>query len=146
MQRQIATPFNSMSAQSANLRTLRDFSIAAFIGFACIAAQAQPAGDLATTTCGFVKTIVGVLNAVSIVVVTIAVIFSGYQIAFAHKRIGDVAPVFIGALLIGAATQIAKLFLGDSSKVGGGTECSASIAVDPLTQLAGMLQSLAHYA
>ena len=109
-------------------------------------AQGSADGGLGETACGFVKTIVGVLNAVSIVVVTVAIIFSGYQIAFAHKRISDVAPVFIGALLIGAATQIAKLFLGSSSTVGGGTSCSASISADPLTQLAGIVQSLAHYA
>lgn len=132
---------------SSHARTLRDLAIAALVVLPGLAmAQASGGSDLATTTCGFVKTIVGVLNAVSIVVVTIAVIFSGYQIAFAHKRIGDVAPVFIGALLIGAATQIAKLFLGDSSTVGGGTACTASTTVDPLTQLAGILQSLAHYA
>lgn len=136
-------------ARSAHARTLRDLTVAALIVLPCLAAQAAGVGgsdDLAATTCGFVKTIVGVLNAVSIVVVTIAVIFSGYQIAFAHKRIGDVAPVFIGALLIGAATQIAKLFLGSSSSIGGGTTCEASVTVDPLTHLAGIMQSLAHYA
>ena len=134
-------------ASSTHARTLRDLAIAALIVLPCAAmAQTGGAGDLTTTTCGFVKTIVGVLNAVSIVVVTIAIIFSGYQIAFAHKRIGDVAPVFIGALLIGAATQIAKLFLGGSSTVGGGTSCTASLTVDPLTQLAGIVQSLVHYA
>lgn len=149
MQRQNNKPTAPSFADSAHARTLRDLAIAALIVLPCLAAQAAGAAggdDLAATTCGFVKTIVGVLNAVSIVVVTIAVIFSGYQIAFAHKRIGDVAPVFIGALLIGAATQIAKLFLGDSSSIGGGTACTASITVDPLTQLASIVQSLAHYA
>jgi type IV secretion system protein VirB2 len=138
----------SSFASSARARTLRDLAIAALIVLPCLAAQAAGSADggLGETACGFVKTIVGVLNAVSIVVVTVAIIFSGYQIAFAHKRISDVAPVFIGALLIGAATQIAKLFLGGSSTVGGGTSCSASITVDPLTQLAGIVQSLAHYA
>ncbi len=135
-------------ASRKHARTLRDLAIAALIVLPCLAAQATGSADggLGETACGFVKTIVGVLNAVSIVVVTVAIIFSGYQIAFAHKRISDVAPVFIGALLIGAATQIAKLFLGGSSTVGGGTSCSASITVDPLTQLAGIVQSLAHYA
>ncbi|MDP9932147.1 TrbC/VirB2 family protein [Variovorax paradoxus] len=137
----------SSFASSAHARRLRDLAIAALIVLPCLAAQATGAdGGLGDTACGFVKTIVGVLNAVSIVVVTVAIIFSGYQIAFAHKRISDVAPVFIGALLIGAATQIAKLFLGGSSTVGGGTSCSASITIDPLTQLAGIVQSLAHYA
>lgn len=134
-------------ASSTHARTLRNLAIAALIVLPCLAmAQGSADGGLGETACGFVKTIVGVLNAVSIVVVTVAIIFSGYQIAFAHKRISDVAPVFIGALLIGAATQIAKLFLGGSSTVGGGTSCSASIAVDPLTQLASVVQSLAHYA
>ena len=146
-------PHNNTTASSfasgAHARRLRDLAIAALIVLPCLAvAQTSGSADggLGETTCNFVKTIVGVLNAVSIVVVTVAIIFSGYQIAFAHKRISDVAPVFIGALLIGAATQIAKLFLGGSSTVGGGTSCSASIAVDPLTQLAGIVQSLAHYA
>ena len=136
-------------ASSTHARTLRDLAIAALIVLPCLAvAQTSGSADggLGETTCNFVKTIVGVLNAVSIVVVTVAIIFSGYQIAFAHKRISDVAPVFIGALLIGAATQIAKLFLGNSSTVGGGSTCSASLAVDPLTQLAGIVQSLVHYA
>ncbi|WP_082517483.1 TrbC/VirB2 family protein [Variovorax sp. Root318D1] len=134
-------------ASSTHARTLRNLAIAALVVLPCLAmAQGSADGGLGETACGFVKTIVGVLNAVSIVVVTVAIIFSGYQIAFAHKRISDVAPVFIGALLIGAATQIAKLFLGGSSTVGGGTSCSASIAVDPLTQLASIVQSLARYA
>jgi type IV secretion system protein VirB2 len=137
-----ASPF----AGSAHAPTLRDLAIAALIVMPSLAMAAAD-GGLGDTTCTFLKTIVGVLNAVSIVVVTIAIIFSGYQIAFAHKRISDVAPVFIGALIIGAASQIAKLFLSGSSGMGGGTKCDfASIAVDPLTQLAGIVQSLAHYA
>ncbi|KRA33322.1 type IV secretion system protein [Rhodanobacter sp. Root627] len=78
-------------------------------------ALAQDAGATIDTTCNFASNIQKILNALSIVVVTIAVIFSGYQIAFAHKRIGDVAPVMIGAVLIGAAGQIAKMFLGTSA-------------------------------
>lgn len=70
------------------------------------------------TTCGFATSVQSILNALSIVVVTIAIIFSGYQIAFAHKRIGDVAPVLIGAILIGAAGQIAKMFLTGSAGAG----------------------------
>lgn len=78
-------------------------------------AFAQDASATIDTTCAFATNIQKILNALSIVVVTIAVIFSGYQIAFAHKRISDVAPVMIGAILIGAAGQIAKMFLGGSA-------------------------------
>lgn len=74
---------------------------------------AQGYGDTDKKVCGFLDNITGLLNMGSIAVVTIAVIFAGYQIAFAHKRIGDVAPILIGGLLIGAAGQIAKMVIGD---------------------------------
>ena len=85
-------------------------------------ALAQDATGTIDTTCKFATNINKILNAISIVVVTIAVVFSGYQIAFAHKRIGDVAPILIGGLLIGAAGQIAKMLLGD----GGSSSCAGS--------------------
>ena len=77
-------------------------------------------GGTDTKVCGFFDNINGLLNIASIAVVTIAVIFAGYQIAFAHKRIADVAPILIGGLLIGAAGQIARMLLGD----GAGGNCS----------------------
>ena len=61
---------------------------------------------------GFLNNVNGLLNLASISVVTIAVIFAGYQIAFAHKRIADVAPILIGGFLIGAAGQLAKMLIG----------------------------------
>lgn len=69
--------------------------------------------------CTFIKNIHTVLNLVSVTVVTVAIIFAGYQIAFAHKRISDVAPILIGGVLIGAAGQIAKML------VKGSDTCSA---------------------
>lgn len=59
----------------------------------------------------------------SVAVVTIAIIFAGYQIAFAHKRISDVAPILIGGVLIGAAGQIAKMLVGSADS------CSAQTAM-----------------
>jgi len=55
------------------------------------------------------------LSLIAVSVVTIAIIFAGYQIAFAHKRIADVAPVLIGGVLIGAAGQIAKMLLTNNT-------------------------------
>lgn len=69
--------------------------------------------------CKFVNNIQLVLNLISVSVVTIAIIFAGYQIAFAHKRISDVAPVLIGGVLIGAAGQIAKMLVETGSSCGG---------------------------
>ena len=79
-------------------------------------ALAQAAPDFGGTdskVTGFLQSVNGLLNLASIAVVTIAVIFAGYQIAFAHKRISDVAPILIGGFLIGAAAQIAKMLVGD---------------------------------
>lgn len=104
--------------------------------FLCIAASVWLLPSLAFAqedalgrTCGVANSLHTLLNAISIVVVTIAVIFSGYQIAFAHKRISDVAPVLIGAVLIGAAGQIAKLFLGGTATDGCSNATSAVIHV-----------------
>lgn len=72
--------------------------------------------------CGFFDNINGLLNLASIAVVTIAIIFAGYQIAFAHKRISDVAPILIGGLLIGAAGQVAKMLIGET-----GDTCTAML-------------------
>jgi len=79
-------------------------------------AQAKGGGGDFTDTGGTVTKFFGninsLLNLASISVVTIAVIFAGYQIAFAHKRIADVAPILIGGFLIGAAGQVANMLIG----------------------------------
>jgi type IV secretion system protein VirB2 len=80
-------------------------------------AMAQEATDRVNEFFGNLNSL---LNIASIAVVTIAVIFAGYQIAFAHKRISDVAPVLIGGFLIGAAAQIARMLLGDNTLDEGG--------------------------
>ena len=72
-------------------------------------AWAQDAIGENGAVCKFFSNINNILNIASIAVVTIAVIFAGYQIAFAHKRISDVAPVLIGGLLIGGAAQFAHV-------------------------------------
>lgn len=107
--------FNLDLAESQ--RTLKTMLMAAAFVGAVFAPQAfaQDFGGTDEKVCGFFNSINGLLSIASIAVVTIAVIFAGYQIAFAHKRIGDVAPILIGGLLIGAAGQIASMLLGDSS-------------------------------
>lgn len=108
--------------KSFNHDTKRHLS-AAMTALVFVAALALPnlafAGggfaDADGKACGFMQNITGILNIVSLAVVTVAIIFAGYQIAFAHKRISDVAPILIGGLLIGAAGQIAKMLLGDTA-------------------------------
>ena len=87
------------------------FFMLAFSSFA----MGQTDGGTGAKVSTFFGNIVTILNLASIAVVTIAVIFAGYQIAFANKRISDVAPILVGGVLIGAATQIAKMLVTPST-------------------------------
>ncbi|WP_064504862.1 TrbC/VirB2 family protein [Frateuria defendens] len=100
-----------------------------------------------TKVCTFFQDINSLLNAASIVVVTVAVIFSGYQIAFAHKRIAEVAPVLVGGVLIGAAAQVAKMVVGGSGS-GSSTACQSSSGATTMLMhsLNSAVQYLQHYA
>lgn len=98
------------------------FRLMATFGILLIPAMALADGKFTENdggACKFVSNIQTVLNLISVSVVTIAIIFAGYQIAFAHKRISDVAPVLIGGVLIGAAGQIAKMLVETGSSCGG---------------------------
>lgn len=100
------------------------------VALVTVPAFAQPATDggydaTEEKVCGFLTNFRGLLTVASIAVVTIAVIFAGYQIAFAHKRIGDVAPILIGGLLIGAAGQIAAMIMPDNAT----DQCTATTSM-----------------
>lgn len=93
-------------------------------------ASAQSFAEACNKVTGFFARFETILRVASISIVTIAVVFAGYQIAFAHKRLSDVAPVLIGGLLIGGAATIAGWFVGDlqEGRVGGDNyvaDCSA---------------------
>ena len=105
--------------QRAILSTLSTFAICALLVAPALAGGFAGADQ---KVCGFFDNINGLLNLASIAVVTVAIIFAGYQIAFAHKRISDVAPILIGGLLIGAASQVAKMLIGDT-----GEQCTAML-------------------
>ena len=96
------------------------FMAVMFVGALTVPELAFAQDEAETKVEGFFNSLNSLLNIASIAVVTIAVIFAGYQIAFAHKRIADVAPVLIGGFLIGAAAQIAKMLLGDDSTLNTG--------------------------
>lgn len=65
-----------------------------------------PAAPFANLT-NFVTTFRTAIQGISVVVVTLAIAFSGYQIAFNNKRVGDVAPVLIGGVIVGLAGALA---------------------------------------
>ena len=75
-------------------------------------------GETCNTAKSFFTGISGMLKTISVIVITVAIIFAGYQIAFAHKRISDVAPILLGSLLIGAAATIAAMLMSTDASVG----------------------------
>jgi type IV secretion system protein VirB2 len=100
-------------------------SVFVFLALCSVAPDAF-AADTFTEACtkvsGFFKNFESILKAASISIVTIAVVFAGYQIAFAHKRLTDVAPLLIGGLLIGGASALASWFM--SGWTTGEDDCS----------------------
>lgn len=106
-------------------RSLRG-AVAAAGAAACMAVQglarAQDVAEAQGRVSTFLNNLNSLLNLASVAVVTIAIIFAGYQIAFNHKRISDVAPVLLGGFLIGAAAQIAKMLVPETvgASVAGG--------------------------
>lgn len=102
-------------------RTLSSFVMALFAVSMLVVPELALAegggfGGASGKACGFVNSVRDLLNIASIAVVTIAIVFAGYQIAFAHKRIADVAPILIGGLLIGAAGQLAKWIMPENTE------------------------------
>ncbi len=56
--------------------------------------------------------ILDVLQNVSLVVVTIAIIWAGYKVLFVGNSMQEVSKPLLGAIMIGAAPWIAELFVG----------------------------------
>lgn len=52
------------------------------------------------------------LLALSIVTVTIAVLWVGYKVLFAGNTLRECAPIIMGAILIASASEIARLLVG----------------------------------
>ncbi|GAB6196998.1 TrbC/VirB2 family protein [Lysobacter xanthus] len=105
-----------MKSTKAMKSTLSTAFAAAILAPGLAFAQATGGGgdftETGSSVTKFFSNVNGLLNLASIAVVTIAVIFAGYQIAFAHKRIADVAPILVGGFLIGAAGQVARMLIG----------------------------------
>lgn len=112
--------------------------VAALIAFPAFADN-KGYEDSEGSVCTFLGSINNLLTIASIAVVTIAVIFAGYQIAFAHKRISDVAPILIGGLLIGAAGQIAAMIMPDNSNQGACMDKSGTVTSVIVSPFAGTL-------
>ncbi|WP_392563305.1 TrbC/VirB2 family protein [Orbus wheelerorum] len=51
------------------------------------------------------------LTTVSVVSVTVAILWAGYKILFGGQTFREAAPILIGGIVIGAASQIAGMFV-----------------------------------
>ncbi len=65
----------------------------------------------------FIKTINAYLRGAGALIMTLSIMWSGYKIMFQGKTFQEVAPIFIGGLLIGVAAALAGILLPDG---GGG--------------------------
>jgi type IV secretion system protein VirB2 len=61
---------------------------------------------------GTLTTVIGWLQGIGVAVCTIAVMWAGFKIMFQGARINDVAPAFIGGIIVGSAALIAALIMG----------------------------------
>lgn len=52
------------------------------------------------------------LTGLSIVTVTLAVLWVGYKVLFGGSTLRECAPIIIGAILIASASEVAKLLVG----------------------------------
>jgi len=87
----------------------------AIMGFAAVFAAdpvlAQGVGGLAKVNT-FMDQVLGVLRGISITVVTIAIMWSGYKFLFKHADMAECAKILAGGLLIGGASELARWMLG----------------------------------
>lgn len=52
------------------------------------------------------------LRGLSLVTVTIAILWVGYKVLFGGSTINECAPIIIGAIVIASAAEIARLLVG----------------------------------
>ena len=106
MQKKIASYNDFCRRIPPNVLTSLLFMLCMFLAFP---AGAQ-AGGLSQVN-DLMGSIRDALTAVSVTSVTIAVILTGYKMAFKGDSLGDCAPVLVGGVVIGAAAQIADMLV-----------------------------------
>lgn len=82
-------------------------AIGSTVGFM---ASANAAGGLSQIN-SLMDSVQGVLTGVALVTVTCAILWAGYKILFGGQTFREVSPIVIGGILIGAAAQIAAMFI-----------------------------------
>lgn len=70
------------------------------------------AGGSGSTVNTLFDQVLSILQGLSVVVVTIAIIWAGYKVLFKGAALMEVAGPLMGAILIGAAPWLAELLVG----------------------------------
>lgn len=117
----------SSIVNSGNERRFETLAIYLVLGFLMFTVCSDVFADdtfkgACTKVSGFFKNFETILKVASVSIVTIAIVFAGYQIAFAHKRLSDVAPLLIGGLLIGGSSALASWFMAGWTT---GSDCNS---------------------
>lgn len=103
-----------MKMFSAACRAMNPRLLAVFLFWLCLFAIVGPAeaqvGGLGKVNT-LMESVLGVLKGVSVAAVTIALIITGFKMAFRGESLADCAPVIVGGVVIGAASEIAQLLL-----------------------------------
>ena len=77
-----------------------------------VAAEPTLAAAGTQSVTNFFNTIQGTLQTVSLVVVTISVMWAGFRVLFMGNAFQEVAKPLLGGIMIGSAGWIASLFVG----------------------------------
>ncbi len=95
-----------------SLNTVKIHSGVVFAAVLMSLAFVNPAFAWGAKITPFIQQLVDTLKQLGVPLITVALIFIGYQIVFSTKSIGALVPVVIGSLLIGAAPLLANGLLG----------------------------------
>jgi type IV secretion system protein VirB2 len=99
----------SQRLQKMDIKALSFLTVMLFCVMFAEPAMAQ--GGLSSVST-LMDNVLDALRGVSLAAVTIAVVLTGYRMAFKGESLADCAPVIVGGIIIGASTEIAQLILG----------------------------------
>lgn len=98
-----------MSFATLAVRHRSTLAVAALAALFLFAGPASAAGlDSANA---FLQKVIDILRGAGILVVSLAIIWTGYKILFGGASFREMAPLFIGALFIGGATTFASYLI-----------------------------------
>jgi len=104
----------STTQQQILSSTAQRLFVILFIGLLAASPAFAATGGISSVN-SILQWVATTLTSVAVLVITIAIIWCGYKFAFAHARVMELVPVFVGAILIGGASEIASMMLSNSS-------------------------------